>query len=99
MRVTPRMMPQQPMFRFAKSNARQWEIDPPIHVEINTLAAHEVEKAVAGLPDKHRTAIRWSYVFGHIPVHIVRRELGVTKDALCQMIEDGRDMIKNVIKA
>ena len=98
-RVTPRMMPQQPMFRFAKSNARQWEIDPPIHVEINTLAAHEVEKAVASLPEKHRTATRWYYVFPYVQVHIVRRELGLTKDALCQMIEDSRDMLRNMLKA
>ena len=98
-KVTPRMMPQQPMFRFAKSNARQWEIDPPIHIEINTLAAHEVEKAVASLPEKHRTALRWFYVFPYIQIHIVRRELGLTKDALCQMIEDSRDMLRNMLKA
>lgn len=97
-KVTPRMLPQQPMFRYAKSNARQWEIDPPIHIEINTIAAHEVEKAVAALPDKHRTAVRWSYVWPYVPVHIVRRELGLTKDALCQMIEDSRDMLRNVLK-
>lgn len=97
-KVTPRMMPQQPMFRFARSNARQWEIDPPIHVEINTIAAHEVEKAVANLPEKHRTATRWYYVFPYVQVHIVRRELGLTKDALCQVIEDSRDMLRNVLK-
>lgn len=97
-KVHPRLMPMQPMFRFAKSNARQWEIDPPIHVEINTIAAHEVEKAVASLPEKHRTAIRWYYVFPCVQVHIVRRELGLTKDALCQMIEDSRDILKNTLR-
>ena len=98
-KVHPRQMAMQPMFRYAKSNSRQWEIDPPIHIEINTLAAHEVEKAVSALPDKHRTATRWFYVFAHVPVHVVRRELGLTKDALCQMIEDSRDMLRNVLRA
>ncbi|MFA5900479.1 MAG: hypothetical protein WC829_15375 [Hyphomicrobium sp.] len=98
-KVTPRMMAMQPMFRYARSNARQWEIDPPIHIEINTIAAHEVEKAVAALPEKHRTATRWYYVHPFIPVHVVRRELGLTKDALGKMIEDSRDILKNTLKA
>lgn len=97
-KVHPRQMAMQPMFRYARSNARQWEVDPPIHIEINTLAAHEVEKAVASLPEKHRTATRWFYVFPYVQVHIVRRELGLTKDALCQMIEDSRDMLRNMVK-
>lgn len=94
-RVTPRMMPQQPMFRMYQSKARHWEVDPPIHVEINSLAALEVEQAVAKLPEKHRTAVRWYYVYPYIQVHIVRRELGLTKEALSQMVEDARDMLKN----
>lgn len=97
-RVHPRMMPSQPMFRYAKSNSRQWEVDPPIHIEIDAIAAHEIEKAVSALPDKHRTSLRWCYVFPYVPVHIVRRELGLTKDALCQIVEDSRDMLRNVLK-
>jgi len=94
-RVRPQAWVMQPMFRYAKSNTRQWETDPHIHVEINTLDAHEVEKTVAGLPDKHRTALRWCYVFAFIPVGKVQRELGLTRAALGQLLNDARDMMRN----
>jgi DNA-directed RNA polymerase specialized sigma24 family protein len=97
-RVKPSAWFTQPMFRFAKSNSRQWEVDPPIHMEINTLAAHEIEKAVASLPEKHRTAIRWCYVFPYIQENAVRRELGATRSALEQLIIDSRDMLINILK-
>lgn len=97
-RVSPKAWACQPMFRFAKSNSRQWEVDPHLPVAINTLAAHEVERAVSILPDKHRTAIRWAYVFAFIPIGKVRRELGVTNDALAELIHDARCMLINRLK-
>ena len=97
-RVRPQAWATQPMFRYAKSNSRQWEIDPVIPVTINSIAAHEVEKAVARLPEKNRTAIRWCYVFFHIHDARVRAELGVTQDGLANLINDGRDMLKNRLK-
>jgi len=86
------------MFRFAKSNSRQWEVDPPIHIEINALAAHEIEKAVSALPDKNRTAIRWVYVFSYIHDARIRAALGLTREALCKAIDDGRDMLINRLR-
>ena len=97
-RVKPQPWATQPMFRYAKSNARQWEIDPVIPIAVNTIAAHEVEKAVARLPDKHRTVIRWAYVFSHIPDARIRAALGVTLDGLATLINDSRDMLKNVMR-
>lgn len=97
-RVKPHAWATQPMFRFVKSNARQWETDPHIHVEINTLAAHEIERAVSFLPEQHRTATRWAYVFSHIPVNAVRRELGVTREALNGLIVSSRDMLNNRLR-
>lgn len=94
-KVRPQAWAMQPMFRFVKSNARQWESDPHIHVEINTLAAHEIERAVSFLPDKHRTALRWAYVFSFVPVNAVRHELGVTRAGLGDLILAARDMVKN----
>lgn len=91
--VRPQMWKASPMFRMYQSKARQWDVDPVIKVEINTLAAHELERAVSILPDKHRTAIRWVYVYAWIPVGKVRRELGVTNDALAQLIHDARSML------
>lgn len=97
-RVSPKVWACQPMFRLYKSKARQWEVDPHIPVSINTLAAHEIERAVSILPPSHRTAIRWCYVFSFVPVGKVRRELGVTNDALAQLIHDARSMLINRLK-
>jgi hypothetical protein len=58
----------------------------------------EIERAVSILPDKHRTAIRWAYAYPWVPVNRVRRELGLTRDALNQLLNDGRDMLVNRLK-
>jgi len=97
-RVKPQAWKMQPMFRFAKSNARQWEVDPQIHIEINTLAAHEIERAVSLLPDKHRTVLRWFYVYPSIHWQQVQHKLGLTKESLCEHLGGGRDMLKNRMK-
>lgn len=86
-----------PMFRLYKA-PKQWETDLHIPIELNTLECHEVEKAVSFLPDKHRTALRWCYVHSHVPVNAVRRELGVTRDGLGQLINDARDMLVNRLR-
>lgn len=88
----------QPMFRMYQSKARQWDENPHIHVEVNGLAALEIERAVSILPDKHRSAIRWAYVFHWVPVRKVQRELALTNDALFETVNDARDMVKNRLK-
>lgn len=93
-RDKPQAWKTHPMFRQYRSHAWQWE-RPEIHIQINTLDAHETERAVCTLPEKHRTAIRWCYVFQYIPPNAIRRELAVTRDGLMQLIVDGRDMLKN----
>lgn len=97
-RVKPQAWPVSPMFRGYMSKARQWEAEPVIHIEINTLSAFEIERAVSILPPKHRTALRWSYVWPWVPVGKVRRELGVTMDGLGELIQDGRTMLVNRLK-
>lgn len=82
------------MFRGYRSHAWQWERPEP-QIQINTLDAHETERAVCSLPEKHRRAIQWAYVFQYIPPNAIRRELAVTRDGLMQLIIDGRDMLKN----
>ena len=93
-RVKPVAWSMQPMFRNFRA-PKQWETDLHVPIELNTLECHEIEKAVSALPDKHRTAIRWAYVFSHIRDNAVRRELGVTREALGQLINDARDMLVN----
>lgn len=85
------------MFRLYRA-PKQWESDLDIRIEINTLDAAEIERAVSFLPDKHRTAIRWAYVFSYIPDARIRAELGATQEGLARLIHDGRDMLVNRLR-
>ena len=96
-RNRPAAWAMQPMWRFYRA-PKQWESDLQIRIEINTLAAHEIERAVSFLPPAHRTAIRWCYVFAHVPVGKVQRELGATREALAGLIHDGRSMLINRLR-
>ena len=93
-RVSPHPWAHHPMWRNAKT-PRQWDVDPVIHQTMNTLEAHETERAVAILPDKHRTAIRWAYVHPYIHAGKIQRELCVTTDDLQWLLNSGRDMLIN----
>lgn len=96
-RVKPMGWTTAPMFRLYRA-PKQWESDLDIRIEINTLDAAEIERAVSLLPPAHRTAIRWCYVFPGVPVGKVQRELGATREALAGLIHDGRSMLVNRIR-
>ena len=83
------------MFRWAKSNARQWETDPHIHESLNTLECHEIERAVSILPEQHRAAIRLVYVHSGLHFAAILRKLAVQPEMLVRLVNDGRDMLKN----
>jgi DNA-directed RNA polymerase specialized sigma24 family protein len=85
-----------PMFRMYQSKARQWE-SPVIQSPVNTLDAVLVEKAVSTLPEKHRAAVRWSYVHAGNPVAMART-LGVSKQGLADLVEAARSMLNNRMK-
>jgi DNA-directed RNA polymerase specialized sigma24 family protein len=87
----------QPMFRSYRA-PKQFESDLHVPIAINTLAAHEIEKVVSFLPDKHRSALRWHYVWPGLHINAVRRELGVTEEALLALIDSGRDMVRNRLR-
>ena len=82
-----------PMFRMYQSRARQWEA-PVIQNPVDTLDAVVVEKAVSALPEKHRAAVRWSYVHCGNPVGMART-LGVSKQGLADLVDSGRTMLQN----
>ena len=84
---------QAPIWRLGKSNSRQWH-PPEARVEVDTLDGHAMEKAVGALPDKHRDAIRWCYVWQTSPMK-ARRHLGVTNEGLQRLVVDGRTMLTN----
>lgn len=84
-----------PMFRMYRSHAWQWHA--PEHRETcDVLDAQAIEKLVCKLPEKHRQAVRWHYVFPCEPFRMAR-ELGVTEQALFQLVRDGRQMLMNRI--
>jgi len=82
------------MFKQART-PKQWEEDAHIAVPIDTLDGHVIEKAVSALPEKHRTVIRWAYVYPYVPENKIRRECGLTRDALADMLIDARTMLIN----
>lgn len=92
--VRPQAWKVQPMFRQYRSHSWQWHA-PEIKVELNTIECCETEKLVSQLPEKHRAAIRWAYVFPWIAPSVIRRELALTKEGLEQMLTDARDMLVN----
>jgi len=82
-----------PMFRMYQSKSRQWHA-PDIQEPIDTLDAVLLEKAVAALPEKHREAVRWWYVYRRNPVAMARN-LGVSKQGLADLVDAGRTMLNN----
>lgn len=84
-----------PMFRLYQSKSRQWEA-PVIQNPVDTLDAVLMEKAVSALPEKHRAAIRWSYVHAGNPVAMAR-SLAVSKQGLADLVDAGRAMLQNRI--
>jgi DNA-directed RNA polymerase specialized sigma24 family protein len=92
-RVRPHGWQVAPMFRQYRSKAWQWEM-PEVKPTLNIPEAVEMEKAVSQLPEKHREAIRWVYVWRDSPVATAKR-LAVTKQGLLDLIHAGRAMLKN----
>lgn len=85
-----------PMWKNALTS-KQWEVSPYIGVPVDTLDAALMEKAVYALPEKHREAVRWWYVYRRDPVAMARA-LGVSKQGLADLVEAGRTMLANRCK-
>lgn len=86
-----------PMWKEYRSNSWQWhylELKEPLDV----LEAVDTEKTISKLPEKHRTAIRWNYVFKDGPLKM-SRYLGVSREGLLLLVQDGRDMVKNRLQS
>lgn len=90
-RVRPHGWQVTPMFRQYRSKAFQWHA-PEVREPVNIPEAVAMEKAVSLLPEKHREAVRWAYVFAGPPGACARR-LAVSKDGLLALITDGRQML------
>ena len=64
---------------------------------INVDDAIFIERAVAGLPDKHRKSVRWCYVFQRNPLAACKT-IAVSKDELARLVHDGRQMLINRVR-
>lgn len=83
----------QPMFRAYRSAAKHW-YGEQVKLEIDHIAAQAMEKAVSTLPDCHRDAIRWCYVFRTAPA-AAARDIGCSLLMLQKYVRDGRQMLIN----
>lgn len=86
-----------PMFRMARSNARQWHT-PELKRACNTLEAAQTEKAVYALPKAHRDVLRWCYVYRY-GEYKFRKEAGLTSEGLLRLLHDARTMLANRIQS
>jgi hypothetical protein len=92
-RVRPVGWQMAPMFRQYRSKSWQWE-RPVLQSAVNVPEAVAMEKAVSLLPNKHREAIRWAYVWCSGPVSMAR-QIGVSKQGLMELIGQGRTILVN----
>jgi hypothetical protein len=65
-------------------------------IPVDSLDATAMQKLFPRLPEKHRWALQWSYCYPFIHQGKVCRVLAVTRPALCELVHDGRSMLKNV---
>lgn len=96
------LMPRQPqlrcpMFSRALSQARQWH-PPEYRQTCDILDAQLMEKMVCALPEKHRQAIQWAYVWNYthkVSPTAAAKYLGVSLQGLYELIRNGRQMLIN----
>lgn len=82
-----------PMWRYTLSSQRMWHMPAPIpEVDVSDGAA--LEHAVRELPEGHRDALRWHYVYQGPPARIVR-SLGVSYETLSFLVVDARRLLMN----
>lgn len=94
-KVRPHGWQVSPMFRQYKADSwhgREKRREP--RIAVNIPQAVEMERAVSGLPEKHRTAIRFAYVCNASP-RLTARDLGVSLHGLADLIHQGRTMLQN----
>lgn len=79
-----------PMFRAMGYRSRH---APEVRDTVNTLDALSLERVMRYLSEKHRTALKWFYVYPSIPPWKVCRFLAVNQSGLTQLVHEGRAMV------
>lgn len=80
-----------PIWRLGKPMGRHWNVPEPKTV-VDANDAMKIEHSVSILPEPHRTAIRWAYVYRSSPARQARA-LGVRYDTLARLVVDARQML------
>lgn len=65
-----------------------------VSIPLDPLDAQRLEKAVSALPEAHKFAVRWCYVYRGNPARAARH-IGETQEGLARLIEAGRVMLIN----
>lgn len=65
-----------------------------VSIPLDPLDAQRLEKAVSALPEAHKFAVRWCYVYRGNPARAARH-IGETQEGLARLIADGRTMLLN----
>jgi len=84
-----------PMWRYAKSNSRQWH-PPEIRATVDMEDAAVLEKVMRHLPEKHRDVLVWFYFDAASPA-VARRAFGLPYDSLYRHLRDCRQMVINLV--
>lgn len=82
-----------PIWKLGKSNGRQWH-EPELRPTCDQQDGSKMEIAVRALPDVHMRSLRWFYVYRYSEQKF-RREAGLTRDGLVQVLKDARQMLIN----
>ncbi len=83
-----------PAFRLYRSTEQWRGLQTGVSGSIDKIDAQRVQKAVQALPEKHRHAVNWSYVYRNAPVKMAKG-LGVSLDGLQELVHQGRQMLVN----
>lgn len=94
-RVRPPCGAVHPMWRQVLSS-RQWDTHPQTRTEVDLVDAQRLECAVAVLPDKQRSALRWYYMHSAGPA-VAARSLSVTTAGLSDLVKAGRAAVLRVV--
>lgn len=82
----------QPMFRLYRPDDH-WEGQEP-STPVDTIDATKIQKAMAHMPEKHRSALGWNYIKRNNPKRQAQA-LGVNLQGLADLVRDGRQMLMN----
>lgn len=84
----------QPMFRLYVSD-EHWQ-GQEARTPVDGLDATKIQKGVSQLPEGHRKALAWSYIFKTNPRSFIKKSgLGVNVEGLAALVTDARTMLIN----